>query len=210
MRCAMAGSYKFLFMVCGATQSSEDATASLHLAMACFHSGGHVCLDVDPGSCMWGLPLFSHCVSSAAVHLIQVRCMATNVISAAWSLCTSLESLSCLSKLSSGGLPTLHSLAGGSLFPPDLSDKLAAIVGALGFTSSATECNFSWQCVLQQLPVKAKDAFPHALVDGGGIFSYPDWSENHRPSADMLQGSPSYVVLWQASYPLQAATAHPS
>ena len=88
---------------------------------ACFHSGGHVCLDVDPNSCIWALPMFSHFVSSAAVRLIQVRYMAQSSVSAAWSLCTSLESLQCLSRMSAGGSPTLHSLTGGSLFPPDLS-----------------------------------------------------------------------------------------
>ena len=188
MRCAVAGIFKFLFWVCGAAQSSEDATASLHLAMACFHSGGHVCLDVDPNSCIWALPMFSHFVSSAAVHLIQVRYMAQCVVSAAWSLCTSLESLQCLSRMSSGGSPTLHSLTGCSLFPPDLSDKLVAIVGTLGFHSTAFECNFSWQAALQHLPVKERHASPHALVDGGGVFSYPDWSEGRRPSNDILQG----------------------
>ena len=171
--------------MCGASQSSEDATASLHLAMACFHSGGHVCLDVDPNSCIWALPMFSHFVSSAAVHLIQVRHMAQCIVSAAWSLCTSLESLQCLSRMSSGGSPTLHSLTGGSLFPPDLSDKLVAIVGTLGFHSTALECNFSWQAVLQHLPIKERQASPHALVDGGGVFSYPDWSEGRRPANDI-------------------------
>ena len=188
MRCTVAGMFKFLFLVCGAAQSSDDAIASLHLAMACFHSGGHVCLDVRPNSCIWALPMFSHFVSSAAVHLIQVRYMAQCIVSAAWSLCTSLESLQCLSKMSSGGSPTLHSLTGGSLFPPDLSDKLVAIVGALGFHSTALECNFSWQAILQHLPVKERHASPHALVDGGGVFSYPDWSEDRRPSNDISQG----------------------
>ena len=130
MRCTAAGMIKFLFLVCGADQT---AVASLHLAMACFHSGGHICLDVHTGSCIWSLPMFSHLVSSAAVHLIQVRYMAQCIVSACWSWCTSLESLECLSKLQSGGSPTLHSLSGGSFFPPDLSDKVAAINGHVGF-----------------------------------------------------------------------------
>ena len=124
MRCAVTGMFKFLYLVSGASQSSDDAIASLHLAMACFNSGGHVCLDVDPNSCIWALPMFSNLVSSAAVHLVQVRYMAQSIVSAAWSLSTSLESLECLSRMSAGGSPTLHSLTGGSLFPPDLSDKL--------------------------------------------------------------------------------------
>ena len=77
---------------------------------------------------------------------------------------------------------------GGSLFPPDLSDKLVAIVGALGFHCTALECNFSWQAVLQHLPIKERQASPHALVDGGGVFSYPGWSEGRRPANDILQG----------------------
>ena len=188
MRCTAAGMIKFLFLVCGADQTCDDAVASLHLAMACFHSGGHICLDVHAGSCVWALSMFSHLVSSAAVHLIQVRYMAQCVVSACWSWCTSLESLECLSKLQSGGSPTLHSLSGGSFFPPDLSDKVAAIVGTLGFHSTALECNFSWQAMLHHLPVKGRHASPHALVDGGGVFSYPDWSEDRRPSNDILQG----------------------
>ena len=162
--------------------------ASLHLAMACFQSGGHVCLDADPNSRIWTLPMFAHLVSSAAVHLVQVRYMAQSIVSAAWSLCTSLESLVRLSKMSAGGSPTLHSLTGGSLFPPDLSDKLVSIVGTLGLHSTALECKFTWQAVLQQLPVKDIQASPHALVDGGGVFSYPDWSEGRRPANDVLQG----------------------
>ena len=92
MRCTVAGMFKFLFLVCAAAQTHDDAIASLHLAMACFHSGGHVCLDVHPNSCIWSLPMFSHLVSSAAVHLIQVRYMAQCTVSASWSWCTSLES----------------------------------------------------------------------------------------------------------------------
>ena len=188
MRCTMAGMFKFLFLVCTAAQTHDDAIASLHLAMACFHSGGHVCLDVHPNSFIWSLPMFSHLVSSAAVHLIQVRCVAQCALSASWAWCTSLESLQCLSKIPSGGSPTIHSLTGGSLFPPDLSDKLVAIVGTLGFHSRALECNVSWQALLHRLPVKERQASPHALVDGGGVFSYPDWSESRRPCNDILQG----------------------
>ena len=188
MRCAVSGMFKFLYLVSGALQSSDDAMASLHLAMACFHSGGHVCLDADPNSCIWTLPMFTHFVSSAAVHLVQVRYMAQSIVSAAWSLCTSLESLECLSKTPAGGSPTLHSLTGGSLFPPDLSDKLVSIVSTLGLHSAALECNFTWQAVLHRLPLKEIHASPHALVDGGGIFSYPDWSEGRRPGNDILQG----------------------
>ena len=84
MRCAVTGMFKFLYLVSGALQSSDDAIASLHLAMACFDSGGHVCLDVDPNSCIWTLPMFSHLVSSAAVHLVQVRYMVQSIVSAAW------------------------------------------------------------------------------------------------------------------------------
>ena len=188
MHCAAAGMVKFLFLVCAAEQTCDDAVASLHLAMTCFHSGGHVCLDVHTSSCIWSLPMFSHLVSSAAVHLIQVRYLARSVVSASWSWCTSLESLECLSKLQSAGSPTLHSLTGGSFFPPDLSDKVAAIVGTLGFHCTTLECNFSWQSMLHRMPVKRRHASPHALVDGGGVFSFPDWSEDRRPSNDILQG----------------------
>ena len=110
----------------------------------------------------------------------------------------------------SSSFPPLRKLGGTCPHPPGSHQQIAGRTNQAGdFLSRDTACypdplalafadlvfplfsndlgDISWDSRLEIIPIKAIDAFPYSVEDGGGLNSEPDWSTSDRAIPDSFK-----------------------
>ena len=169
----------------------------VHCLRVGFSAGSHGHLEQPPNAMSWEESIVQQWIGEARCSCVNLpACKFGMNISKSWLFATSLDSLQQLGALCDHPRGTHTSIAGAkdssgaylskstAQYPVALAQAFADIVSPMiaGPSESLT-----FAMVMQMIPMKVLSDHPQAFQDGGGLFSFPDWSYPRGPTADIFR-----------------------
>ena len=185
-RAASSGVFPFIVAVLSSEMTLEHLTWALRLIQVAVAVGASVLLDISVWTSCWSNRIFVHCVSTSLHYIIQVPpCAFQGSCGVPWVLVSSSQAFSSLGQLCQHRKCRSHGYPGR--FRPALRASICRIVKGFDVPSYRGSSPLTLAHIRNCVPGKDVEAPPHARVDGGGLFSQPDWSRPERPKADVLK-----------------------
>lgn len=161
-----------------------------------FCAGFHGHLEQPPNAMSWEEEIVQGWIREARCSCINLpACKFGMDVSKSWLFATSLDSLQQMSGLCEHPRDSHSSIAGTkdasgvylikrtAQYPPALAQAFAEIVSPI---ISGPKESLTLDKVMRMIPVKSLSDPPQAFKDGGGLFSFPDWSYPRSSTGDLF------------------------
>ena len=188
---------KSAYTACSPCYGAHNSHIHLARGVQClrvsYASGSHGHLEQPPNARSWEEPCVQHWLTETSCTCVHIP-----ACSYGWDICTSWLFASSLSALASLGskcdhppyshkpVPDAKSDAhmAAVQYPSALATDFADLVGPMCI---GPKQDWTLPELLQHLPVKGLRDQPQAFQDGGGLFSFPDWSYPRTSQDDIFQ-----------------------
>ena len=162
-----------------------------------FQAGGHVHLEQPLNAMSWLETIVRQFLQLIGASCINVAACAYEMdIYKAWMFASSfpgLRPIGCVCQHPPNSHVRLQGLKDDSgvfasrataQYPQKLAQLFATLVAPLLDTSAL---DLQWSSLDALMPIKQLSDYPFAQIDGGGAFSHPDWSQDHRQEHDWFK-----------------------
>ena len=162
-----------------------------------FQAGGHVHLEQPLNAMSWLEKVVRQFLQLIGASCINVAACAYEMdVYKAWMFASSfpgLRPIGCICQHPPNSHIRLQGLKDDSgafasrataQYPQKLAQLFATLVAPLLDTSAL---DLKWSSLDALMPIKRLSDYPFAQIDGGGAFSHPDWSQDHRQEHDWFK-----------------------
>ncbi|CAL1156897.1 unnamed protein product [Cladocopium goreaui] len=147
-----------------------------------FQAGGHVHLEQPLNAMSWLEKVVRQFLQLIGASCINVAACAYEMdIYKAWMFASSFTGLRPLGLRDDSGAFASRATA---QYPQKLAQLFANLVDPLLDTSGL---DLQWSYLDALMPTKQLSEYPFSQIDGGGAFSYPDWSQDNRQEHDWFK-----------------------